>query len=112
MLKRRSFLALAAGSALPSAWTSSGGPDSVRLDARHAGIFGDHEFTLAELQRAMERGALTAASLVRSYLERIDAIDRGGAALNAIVESNPDALDVARALDDERRQRGARGPLH
>jgi len=45
-------------------------------------------------------------------MERIDAIDRGGPALNAIVESNPDALDTARALDDERRQRGARGPLH
>ena len=60
----------------------------------------------------MERGDLTARGLVEYYLNKIDATDRNGPSLNAIIELNPDALDIADALDRERQESGPRGPLH
>jgi amidase len=71
-----------------------------------------HETTIVELQTAMEKGELTAAALTDHFLLRIEAHDRNGARLNSVLEVNPDALDIATALDRERAERGARGPLH
>ena len=71
-----------------------------------------HEMTIQELQARMAAGTLTSRGLVEMYLARIAAIDRQGPTLNAIIEINPDALAIATALDAERRQSGARGPLH
>src|SRR5688572_9761895 len=70
------------------------------------------EVTVADLQKAMEAGRFTSESLARHYLARIEQLDRQGPNLCAVLETNPDALDVARALDRERREKGARGPLH
>ena len=70
------------------------------------------ETTVAQLAAGMESGALTSHSLVEAYLERIQALDQRGPALNAIIELNPDALAIANALDAERREQGPRGPLH
>ena len=70
------------------------------------------EATIVEVQAAMSSGALTAAELTRSFLRRIEAYDRTGPRLNAVLEVNPDARDIAEALDRERVLRGARGPLH
>jgi amidase len=71
------------------------------------------EATVADLQARMKSGELTAQSLAEKYLARIDEIDkRGGPAVNAIIELNPDALAIAAALDKERREKGPRGPLH
>ena len=70
------------------------------------------EKTIPELQEAMERGEVTSRDLVRQYLERIEAFDRGGPALNSLIYLNPRALEEAEALDRERRERGSRGPLH
>ncbi len=70
------------------------------------------EATIAELQARMEAGALTALALVQQYKARIKAIDRHGPKLNSILELNPDAEEIARALDQERREQGPRGPLH
>jgi amidase len=70
------------------------------------------EVTVAELQEAMEDGDLNARMLVRGYLERIRAIDFHGPKLNSVIELNPDALEIARELDRERRDGRARGPLH
>ncbi len=69
------------------------------------------EITLAELQKGMQSGRFTARSLNERYLERIRQIDRDGPALNALIETNPDALAIAAALDRERREKGSRGPL-
>ena len=74
--------------------------------------FSVEETTIAALQTAMQAGELTAESLARLYIERIDAIDRAGPTLRSVQEINPDALAIARALDDERRVKGPRGPLH
>ena len=70
------------------------------------------EASIAQLQAAMTAGHLTAESLVGRYLERIEALDEHGPKVNSIIETNPDARDIARALDAERRAHGPRGPLH
>lgn len=70
------------------------------------------EATIAQLQAAMQAGELTASSLAEQYLTRIEGLDRSGPALNSIIELNPEALDLARILDQERRERGPRSPLH
>jgi len=70
------------------------------------------EATIADLQAAMKSDQETAASLTKKYLQRIADIDRSGPALNAVIEINPDALAIARALDKERKEKGPRGLLH
>ncbi len=70
------------------------------------------EMTVAELQEGMESGRLTARSVTEAYLERIEALDRQGPELRAMVITNPDALAVADSLDAERREGRVRGPLH
>ena len=68
--------------------------------------------TVVDLQAAMQSGARSAVSIAQAYVARIDALDKQGPALNAMIELNPDALAIAAALDRERREKGARGPLH
>jgi len=70
------------------------------------------EATTGDLQKRMKDGGLTAHALTQLYLERIDAIDKHGPALNAVIQLNPDALEIAAALDAERKSKGPRGPLH
>lgn len=68
--------------------------------------------TVASLQEAMASGQTTARLVTQAYLERIAAVDRSGPRLNSIIELNPDALDIAEALDRERAAGTVRGPLH
>lgn len=70
------------------------------------------EATIARLQEAMAAGQLTAKQLVLWYMNRVGAYDRSGVTLNSMLEINPDAVQIAAALDAERAQRGARGPMH
>ena len=70
------------------------------------------EISVAELQAAMTAGRLDAETLVHMYLTRIQAIDRSGPTLHSVQEINPDAVAIARALDEERRAGRVRGPLH
>jgi amidase len=70
------------------------------------------ETTIAELQAKYESGALSAAIVVQYYLDRIAAIDQSGPVLNSVLNINPDALDIARRLDEERANGRVRGPLH
>jgi len=70
------------------------------------------EATLAGLQEKMKTGALTARALTRAYLDRIETMDRSGPRLRSFLETNPDAVALADALDRERKARGPRGPLH
>jgi len=65
--------------------------------------------TIADLQQALTDHRTTAAELVRAYLARIEAYDRGGPRVNAVRETNPDALAIAAALDAQQPPR--RGPL-
>jgi amidase len=70
------------------------------------------EITIADLQDGMKAGKFTARSLVDKYTARIEEIDKHGPAINAVLELNPDAVAIADALDQERKAKGPRGPLH
>jgi amidase len=70
------------------------------------------EMSIAEIQAAMKAGRLDAESLVKMYLARIETIDRNGPTLRSVQEINPDAIPIARALDEERKAGRSRGPLH
>jgi len=70
------------------------------------------EITIDSLQKAFESGQYSARSVTEKYLARIEKIDKSGPMLNAVIEINPDALKIADALDQERKAKGARGPLH
>jgi amidase len=71
-----------------------------------------NELTVAQLQEGMTAGRYTSRRLVELYLQRIAAIDKAGPNLRALIETNPDALAIADALDAERKAKGPRGPLH
>jgi amidase len=71
-----------------------------------------NEITIAELGERMRTGSLTARSIAERYLARIEAVDRRGPQLRAVIETNPDALSIADALDRERKAKGPRGPMH
>jgi len=70
------------------------------------------EATIDDLGAGLALGRWTSVALVEAYLERIEAVDRAGPGLRSILETNPDAMAIADALDEERRARGPRGPLH
>lgn len=74
--------------------------------------FAHLETSVVELQALMTSGKLSARTLVAAYLGRIRALDQRGPTLRSVIELNPDALAIAADLDDERRLRGPRGPLH
>src|SRR5450759_2510462 len=70
------------------------------------------EASAVQLQDWMTSGRYTARQVAELYLRRIEEIDRGGPALNAVIEWNPEALAIADVLDAERKAKGPRGPLH
>ena len=103
-IDRRHFLGLvAAGTAAALVRPSSAAAaDNVELE----------EITVGELQEGMRAGRFTSRSIAEGYLQRIDAIDKRGPAINAIIELNPDALAIADERDRERKAGPVRGPLH
>lgn len=70
------------------------------------------EASAAILAQAMKTGRTTSELLVQGYAARIAALDKRGPKLNSIIERNPEALAIAKALDAERRAGRVRGPLH
>ncbi len=70
------------------------------------------EWTISELQEKMGSGELTARRLAELYLERIAEVDKDGPILNAVLEVNPDALEIADQLDAERGAGKVRSALH
>lgn len=68
--------------------------------------------SVADASAWMEDGSLTSVQLTQMYLDRIEALDANGPALNSVLEINPDALSIAEDLDAERAQGTVRGPLH
>ncbi len=70
------------------------------------------EHDIASLQKLMSDGELTAFELTEYYLDRIESVDSSSGGLNAIIEINPEALDIAAALDKERQSSGPRGAMH
>jgi len=70
------------------------------------------EITIDDLQKAFQSGQYSSRSLTEKYLARIQEIDKAGPMVNSVIELNPEALQIAEALDQERKSKGPRGPLH
>jgi len=70
------------------------------------------EATIADLRKRMEEGSLTARQLTEAYLDRIEALDGEGPRLSQVLQTNPEALDMADRLDRERKAGNPRGPMH
>ena len=67
--------------------------------------------TLGELSRMLDAGQVTSESLVRYYIDRIERIDQRDGSTHAILEVNPDALELARQRDNARAAGRSAGPL-
>ncbi|HUA16767.1 MAG TPA: amidase [Verrucomicrobiae bacterium] len=96
------YPALGAGRAAASVPKTAAPPDIKPFDLE--------EITIAELQDGMKSGKYTARALVEQYSERIADIDKR--TVNAVIEMNPEAEAIAASLDEERKAKGPRGPLH
>jgi amidase len=70
------------------------------------------EITVDDIRKGFESGRFSSKALVETCLARIDAIDRQGPAIHAVIEINRDALKIAEELDRERQAKGPRSPLH
>jgi amidase len=114
-LKRRNFLqtsALAGAAAIVTPRTEPAANHESERSFAPPKAFELDEVTIAELQDGMKSGMWTAHSITDKYLQRIEEVDKRGPAINSVIEINPDALMIADSLDRERKEKGARGPLH
>ncbi|MDT7688134.1 MAG: amidase [Acidobacteriota bacterium] len=119
-VSRREFVRAGVAGGLAAAFVGNGikGNAAVRAlaslagEPRQGGKFDWEELTVRDAQAAMGSGRLTARRLTEMYLERIERLDRRGPALNSIIETNPEAVSIAEALDRERKQGHVRGALH
>ncbi|MES3015016.1 MAG: amidase family protein, partial [Pseudomonadota bacterium] len=103
--RRHLLIGSATGALLPTAAQTAPARDRMNGIALE-------ERSLADLQADLAAGRVTSQRLVSEYAERIQRIDRRGPTLLSVIELNPDALDIAQALDAERQATGPRGPLH
>jgi Asp-tRNA(Asn)/Glu-tRNA(Gln) amidotransferase A subunit family amidase len=69
------------------------------------------EASIAGIHSALESGRITCSTLVQMYLDRIEAYDKKGPALNAIVTINPKALERAAEIDVQISHEGITKPL-
>ena len=102
----RIFFALIA-TLMASSWAIADNKDSVAAAPSQL-----NEATVAELQAKMNAGTLTSEQLTQYYLRRILDLDQNGPGVNAVMELNPDAIQIARQMDELRRHGTILGPLH
>ncbi|MGH7563675.1 MAG: amidase [Gemmatimonadota bacterium] len=112
---RRTFLG--SGLAVGIAGAIGSAPLAAARAGKQPSLFTPPDFdleeaTIADLQGRMESGEHTARSLTEAYQTRLEALDRDGPPLRAVLEPNPDALRIADDLDAERRAGQVRGLLH
>jgi len=117
---RRNFLRAGVAATLATAtYPALGSPRVVDSAPAPGPAVGDFvkdfeldEITIDDVQKAFQSGQYSSRSLTEKYLKRIGEIDKTGPVLNSIIELNPDALRIADAVDQERKSKGPRGPLH
>ncbi len=105
-LDRRAFL----GVGLATGAAALLGGDLIGVPAVKGLVL--EEATVEGLQAGLAAGHWTSAELVRRYQTRIRTLDQSGPTLNAVIELNPEAMAIAKALDAERKAGKVRGPLH
>src|SRR5258705_1278134 len=118
-MKRRDFIATSTiataglGSVLAVSCNSTDKPLKVEgVSAETIPAFELNEESITSLQEKMAAGTHSSEQITKLYLDRIDAIDKKGPVLNAVIEINPDAMSIAKAMDDERKAGKTRGPMH
>jgi len=119
-MQRRNFLKTGAlaGLTLTTVVAASCSPASTdkkkddSAEAEKTDDFALNEVTIDTLQQKMQSKEYTSRSIAEMYLKRIDNIDKNGPKLNSVIELNPEALDIADAMDKERAAGKIRGPLH
>jgi len=118
-MKRRTFLTTTTLATIGlSTLTIEGCNDSKKdvgnkkVDVDSTSVFDLDEETISSLREKLDSGKYTSEQLVELYLKRIGSIDKNGPNLNSIIEINPEAVSIARAMDDERKDDKNRGLLH
>ena len=112
-VSRRKFLGTGAAALALPAVLAAELREPVVATARHdVKPFELDEVSVADLQEGMKSGKWTARRIAQKYLERINEVDKNGPALNSVIELNPEALEIADAMDAERKAKGPRGPMH
>jgi len=101
-------LAIAGGSIGYAANTTTTDPNQK---AASLVTFQLQEATIAQMQEAMNSGALSSVELTAMYLNRVYAYDANGIKLNSIPVLNPNVLEEAAKADQLRTQGISTGPL-
>ena len=118
-MRRRDFLSnaslLAAGVSLLSSSCNENKTTEKLADSTNSTItdnFELNEKTIDDLQAALVSGKLSSEQITQLYLKRIEAIDKSGPKLNAVIELNPEAIAIAKQMDAERKAGKLRGAMH
>ncbi|MFD2570096.1 amidase [Spirosoma soli] len=111
-IKHSSVVSVSATSLAAASCSSPKAAESNEDDKPFVDEFELNELTVPDLQKKMQAGEYTSESITKLYLDRIEAIDKKGPRLNAVIEINPDALTMAKAMDQERKNGKVRGPMH
>ena len=111
-MKRRTFFKTSFVSGSTLTFAGLAGCLNTPVKTKESTDFSDfelNEITVDVLQQKMQAGELTAEAICQKYLSRIEQVDP---VLKSVIELNPDALEIARSLDEERKNGKVRGPLH
>lgn len=113
-MNRRHFLrnSTLTGAALTASAVTSFAIPNNSPEGTYADHFELEETTIDALQKAMQAGKMSSETITSLYLKRIAAIDKSGPQINSVIEINPDALPIAKAMDKERKEGKIRGKLH
>ncbi len=112
-MKRKLFIhVILIGFILPALAACGCGCNSESPLIDPARAFNLEEITVRQLQQGYREGRFSISDVVQGYLQRMEALDKNGPGLNAIIHVNPDALLIAAELDRELKAGKDRGPLH
>ncbi len=111
-IKNSSVVGISATSVAVTACTTDNRKDTDKGVATFTDKFELNELTIGDLQKKMQSGQYTSEAITKLYLDRIESIDKNGPTLNAVIEVNPDALKIAKTMDQERKAGKIRGQLH
>ena len=88
------------------------GPEPVSESSKPTLDFPLQEYTIQQIQEGYREGEFTIREVTQHYLDRIAAVDDNGPQLNAVLQTNPDALQIADELDQLLAEGKEKGPLH
>jgi amidase len=116
-MKRRDFIVSGSTAGIGSLLVSSCNSTDTQIKSTSTveDNFSDFELneeTISSLQDKMAAGKYSAEQLTQLYLDRMAAIDKKGPMLNAVIELNPDAITIAKAMDAERKNGKIRSAIH